>query len=116
MRRLVADGTEVIYGADNAHAKDVLPDAIDHYSRCQRVFRTGDDLRKLVAAATSGRKRSLSQDVLKEPAWSRLTIGLWVATNKNRKLSTGSFVCEAFYNSWRRYRRFNCSIFFNQLL
>ena len=116
MGGFVADCTEVIYRADNAPAKNVLPYAIDHYSRSQGILRTGDDLRKFVAPATARGKRRLSQDVLEESALSRLTMGLRVAADKYGEFCAGPFICESFHYSWRRYCRFHCPIFVNQFL
>src|SRR5205085_11337077 len=51
VRRRLAELAEVARGADEALAEVVLPDAVDHHARRQRVVGAGDGLRQLQPAA-----------------------------------------------------------------
>ena len=54
MRRRVARHAEVIDGGDQALAEQVLPDAVDHHARGERVLRAGQPLGQLEPAALLG--------------------------------------------------------------
>ena len=51
MTRLVPDHAKVIHSADNAPPEYMLPDAIDHHARGQRIIGTRNDFGKLTPAA-----------------------------------------------------------------
>ena len=57
VRRQFADVAEIIDGADQARAEQVVPDAIDHDPRGQRIVGAGDRLGQLQPAAARGRER-----------------------------------------------------------
>src|SRR5262245_55421939 len=59
MRGQFYDPAEIIDGANQAGAEQVMPDAIDHHARGQRIVRAGDALRQF-APATSRRCKGLT--------------------------------------------------------
>ena len=54
MRRLVPEATEVVDGADEPAAEDVMPEPVDHHACGQRIIGRGDLVGEFPAAAPSG--------------------------------------------------------------
>src|SRR5579863_7558263 len=82
MRGPFAHLAEVAGRADDARAEMLLPDAVDHHARSERVFRAGNGFRQLEPPTAFLERRRLSRGQDREkPAWGLITQIVRAAAN-----------------------------------